>query len=126
MKDRIINYNLLWEKLRDYAIKVGRLGTRPLLLLYLVLKSPQTSKEDKLLILSTLSYLVLPIDLLDAKKLPIIGWLDEVASATIVYKKVCKYITPSMEAKADAILDRWFPGYTPYELISDEVWAKEF
>lgn len=81
MKDRIINYNLLWEKLRDYAIKVGRLGTRPLLLLYLVLKSPQTSKEDKQLILSTLSYLVLPIDLLDAKKLPIIGWLDEVASA---------------------------------------------
>jgi len=26
-----------------------------------------------------------------------------------------------MEAEADAILDRWFPGYTPYELISDEV-----
>lgn len=121
MKDRIINYNLLWEKLRDYAIKVGRLGTRPLLLLYLVLKSPHTSKEDKLLILSTLSYLVLPIDLLDAKKLPIIDWLDEVASATIAYKKVCKYITPAMEAEADSILDRWFPGYTPYELISDEV-----
>ena len=72
MKDRIINYNLLWEKLRDYAVKIGRLGTRPLLLLYLVLKSPQTSKEDKLLIISTLSYLVLPIDILDAKKLPII------------------------------------------------------
>jgi hypothetical protein len=46
MEDRIINYNLLWEKLRDYSIKVGRLGTRPLLLLYLVLKSPQTSKEE--------------------------------------------------------------------------------
>ena len=121
MKDKIINYNLLWEKLRDYAVKIGRLGTRPLLLLYLVLKSPQTSKEDKLLIISTLSYLVLPIDILDARKLPIIGWLDEVVSATIAYKKVCKYITPAMEAEADAILDQWFPGYTPYELISDEV-----
>ena len=43
------------------------------------------------------------------------------ASATIAYKKVCKYVTPAMEAEADTILDQWFPGYTPYELISDEV-----
>lgn len=121
MQNKIINYTLLWEKLRDYAIKIGRLGTRPLLLLYLVLKSTQTSKEDKLLIISTLSYLVLPIDILDARKLPIVGWLDEVVSATIAYKKVCKYITPAMEAEADAILDQWFPCFTPYELISDEV-----
>jgi uncharacterized membrane protein YkvA (DUF1232 family) len=87
----------------------------------MVMKSPNTPKADKLLIFSTLSYLVLPIDILDVKKLPVIGWFDEIASATIAYKKVCKHITPAMEAEVDAILDRWFPGYTPYELISDEV-----
>lgn len=121
MNNRIINTPLLFEKLRDFACKAGRLSTRPLLLLYMVLKSPDTPKSDKLLILSTLSYLVLPIDILDAKKLPVVGWLDEIASASIAYKKVCKHITPGMEAEVDAILDRWFPDHTPYELISDEV-----
>ena len=87
----------------------------------LIIKRFKESKADKLLIFSTLSYLVLPIDILDVKKLPVIGWFDEIASATIAYKKVCKHITPAMEAEVDAILDRWFPGYTPYELISDEV-----
>lgn len=121
MKNHSINYALLREKLRDYATKAGRLSARPLLLLYMVLKSPNTTRADKLLIFSTLSYLVLPIDILDAKKLPVLGWFDEVVSAAIAYKKVCKHITPAMEAEVDAILDRWFPGYTPYELISDEV-----
>ena len=119
MQNRIINYNMLWKKIKDYANKVGRLGTRPLLLLYLVLKSPYTSREDRLLIISTLSYFVLPIDLLDAKKFPIVGWLDEVVSATIAYKKVRKNITPAMEAEVDAILDRWFSEYTSYELIEE-------
>lgn len=121
MENKIINYKLLWERLRDYATKVGRFSVRPLLLLFMVMKSPNTPKADKLLVFSTLSYLVLPIDILDVKKLPVIGWFDEIASAAIAYKKVCKHITPAMEAEVDAILDRWFPGYTPYALISDEV-----
>ena len=114
MENRIINYTLLGEKLRDYAAKVGRLGARPLLLLYMVMNSPNTPKADKLLIFSTLSYLVLPIDILDVKKLPIIGWFDEIASATIAYKKVCKHITPAMEAEVDSILDKWFPEYAEF------------
>ena len=114
MEDRIINYMLLWERLRDYATKVGKLSVRPLLLLYMVMKSHNTPKADKLLIISTLSYLVLPIDILDAKKLPVIGWFDEIASAAIAYKKVCKHITPAMEAEVDTILDRWFPEYSEY------------
>ena len=62
----------------------------------------------------TLSYLVLPIDILDAKRLPIIGWFDEIASLSVTYQKVCKNITPEIEAKVDAILDRWFPDYAEY------------
>jgi uncharacterized membrane protein YkvA (DUF1232 family) len=73
-----------------------------------VLKSPDTPKSDKLLIVSTLSYLVLPIDLLSAKRLPIIGWIDEVVSLTVAYQKVCKYITPEIESEVDRVLDSWF------------------
>lgn len=110
MREITINdYAALWEKIRAYAMKVGRVAARPVLLLYHVMKSKETPWKDKVLIFSTLAYVVLPIDILDAKKLPIIGWLDEIASLSVTYKKVCKNITPEMEAAVDAILDKWFP-----------------
>lgn len=115
----IINYAELWNRLSTFATKAGRVSTRPVLLLYYVMRSKETPKKDKLLIFSALSYLVFPIDILDARRLPIIGWFDEVASISVAYQKVCKHITPDMEAKVDDILDRWFPEYTPYELIVD-------
>lgn len=113
----IINYAALLDRIGEYAVKAGRVTTRPVLLLFYVMKSKDTSRKDKMLILSTLSYLVLPIDILDVKRLPIIGWFDEIASLSVTYQKVCKNITPEIEAKVDTILDKWFPEYTQYELI---------
>ena len=110
----IINYAALLDRIGEYAIKAGRVTTRPILLLYYVMKSKDTPWNDKMLILSTLSYLVLPIDILDAKRLPIIGWFDEIASLSVTYQKVCKNITPEIEAKVDSILDKWFPDYAEY------------
>lgn len=115
----IINYAVLWDRLSTFARKAGRTTTRPMLLLYYVMKSKDTPKADKLLIFSALSYIVFPIDILDAKRLPIIGWFDEIASISVAYQKVQKHITPEMERKVDEILDRWFPEYTPYELIKE-------
>lgn len=116
---RIINYAALWGKVGEYARRAGRVGARPVLLLYYVMKSPHTPKSDKLLIFSTLSYLVLPIDLIDAKRLPIIGWIDEVVSLSVAYQQVCKYITPEIEWKVDRLLDKWFPVYAKYELLAE-------
>lgn len=115
----IINYAVLWDRLSTFARKAGRATTRPMLLLYYVMKSKETPKADKMLIFSALSYIVFPIDILDAKRLPIIGWFDEIASISVAYQKVCKHITPEMERKVDDILDRWFPDYTSYELITE-------
>jgi uncharacterized membrane protein YkvA (DUF1232 family) len=117
-KNSIINYPLLWEKIGDYARKAGRTSTRPILLLYYVLKSSDTPKSDKLLIISAISYLVLPIDLISAKRLPIIGWIDEIISLTYAYQKVCKHITPEIKWKVDSVLDRWFSGID-YEIITE-------
>lgn len=83
-----------------------------------VLRSPETPSSDKMLIVAALSYLVLPIDLISAKRLPIIGWIDEAVSLVYAYKKVCRYVTPEIESEVDNILERWFPE-GKYELIEE-------
>lgn len=113
----VINPEVLKDKLHRYALKIGRVSARPALLLYFVMTGKHTPKSDKMMILSTLSYLVLPIDLISAKRLPIIGWIDEALSLSVAYEKVCKNITPEIEAKTDELLDKWFPQYVDYELI---------
>ena len=79
--------------------------------------APDTPKKDKLAIFASLVYLVFPIDLLDAKRLPIIGWLDEVVSVAVMIQKMSKHITPDIEARVTIQLDRWFPEYAEYEFI---------
>ena len=115
----IINYDALWDRIRGCATKVGRVATRPMLLLFYVMKSKDTPWKDKMLIFSTLSYIILPVDILNAKRLPIIGWLDEIASLSVTYQKVHRNITPQIEAKVDAILDKWFLEYTKFEEVPE-------
>lgn len=110
----LINYAALWDRIGDYARKAGRVTTRPVLVLFYVMKSNDTPWKDKMLILSTLSYIVFPIDILDAKRLPIIGWFDEIASLSVTYQKVRDNITSEIEAKVEAVLDKWFPDYVEY------------
>ena len=113
-----IDYDFWWEKIADYAKLVGRTTARPVLLLYYVLRSPETPSSDKILIVAALSYLILPIDLISAKRLPVIGWIDEAFSLVYAYKKVCRYVTPEIESEVDNILERWFPE-VKYELIQE-------
>ena len=113
-KQNFMNTAIFKDKLQEYATKVGRISARPLLLLYFIRVSKDTPKSDKLMILSTISYLVFPVDLISAKRLPIIGWIDEAFSLSVAYQKVSKNITPEIERKTDALLDKWFPEYTNY------------
>lgn len=117
-RQNIINYQKLWERIRDYAMKVGRVAVRPVLLLYYIMQSEGTLWKDKLTIFGALAYLVFPVDLLDAKRLPILGWLDEVTSLAVAIQRMSKYITPEMEVEVDSILDKWFPVYTEFEEVT--------
>lgn len=114
MNNNSNRHSVLLEQISYWAKKVGRASARPVLLLWFVMTSSNTPKSEKIMLASAIAYVVLPIDLISAKRIPIIGWLDEVVSLTVAYQKVCKYITPDMERRADAILDRWFMEYTPY------------
>ena len=118
-KTSIIDTAVLKEKVQEYAMKVGRISARPVLLLYFIMISKDTPKSDKLLILSTISYLVFHVDLISAKRLPIIGWIDEAFSLSVAYQKVCKNITLEIERKTDELLDKWFPEYTNYIKVFD-------
>lgn len=112
-----LDYDALWDSITKWARKAGRAATRPVLLMWYVMRSKDTPRADKWAIFASLAYLILPIDILDTKRLPIIGWLDEVASLAVLVLKMSKYINSEMERKADAQLDKWFPEYTEYELI---------
>ena len=118
-RQNLINTAVLKDKLQVYAMNVGRISVRPVLLLYFIMVSKDTPKSDKLMILSTISYLVFPIDLISAKRLPVIGWIDEAFSLSVAYQKVSKNITPEIERKTEALLDKWFPEYTNYIEVFD-------
>lgn len=110
-----LDYNALWESISRWSRKVVRTSTRPILLMWYVMRSKDTPRADKWAIFGSLAYLILPIDILDAKRLPIIGWLDEVTSLAVLVQKMSKHITPEIEARADEQLDKWFPEYAEYE-----------
>ena len=116
----IINYQALMCRIEEVAKKAGRVTTRPLLLLFYVMTSWHTPLKEKMFILSALSYIVFPVDLLNAKRLPVIGWVDEIAALATAYQKVRRYITPEIEAKVDDVLDRWFPQYSEIALVMAE------
>jgi uncharacterized membrane protein YkvA (DUF1232 family) len=112
-----LNTDALWDGIRDWSLKAGRSAARPVLLMWYVMRSDKTPRKDKLAIFGSLAYLILPIDLLDAHRLPVVGWLDEAVSLAVLIRKMSKYITPETQAKVEAQLDKWFPEYTKYEIV---------
>jgi uncharacterized membrane protein YkvA (DUF1232 family) len=73
-----LDFDQLLEKIKDWGKTLGRTSMRPVLSLYYVLKSPDTPLSDKLLVVSALSYLILPVDLISARRFPVLGWIDEI------------------------------------------------
>lgn len=80
-------------------MKVGRVAVRPVLLLYYVMRSDDTPWKDKLTIFGALAYLVFPVDLLDAKRLPIIGWLDEITSLAVAINGWASILRPKWKQR---------------------------
>ena len=114
----IINYELLLNKIGEFAKRTCRVATRQVLLLYFVMKSKNTPVSDKLMLASAIAYVVLPRDLISAKRLPVIGWIDEIVSLTVAYQKICHYVTPEMEQRTEELLEKWFNNtYTPYSIV---------
>lgn len=98
----------LFDKLRPYALKAGRVAARPMLQFYYVMTDEKTSTLDKALVYAAIIYTISPVSLIPSAVYKLLGVLDEGAAVLYVYKKVKERITPEINAKVDDTLDEWF------------------
>ena len=107
--------NALMDKLRPWAIKAGRVATRPLLQFYYVMADDNTSTLDRVLIYAAIIYTILPMDLIPSVIYKFLGILDDGVAMLFVYKKIKDKITPKINARVEDTLNEWFG--VEYELI---------
>ena len=107
--------NALMDKLRPWALKAGRVATRPLLQFYYVMDDDNTSTLDRVLIYAAIIYTILPMDFLPSVIYKFLGILDDGVAILFVYKKIKDKITPEINAKVEDTLNEWFG--VEYELV---------
>ena len=122
LQQRIKNLDLsgkiqsLMDKLRPWALKAGRVASRPLLQFYYVLNDPATSTLDRVLIYAAIIYTIVPTDLVPRAAFKVLGVLDDGVAMLYVYKKIKNRITPTINAKVEDTLNEWFGvEYEPVE-----------
>ena len=100
--------NTVMEKLRPWALKAGRVATRPLLQFYYVMDDDNTSTLDRVLIYAAIVYTILPMDFIPSVIYKFLGILDDGVAMLYVYKKIKDKITPEINAKVEDTLNEWF------------------
>ena len=107
--------NALMERLRPWALKAGRIASRPLLQFYYVMDDEKTSTVDRVLIYAAIAYTILPMDLIPKAIYKFLGILDDGVALLYVYRKIKERITPEINTKVEATLDEWFG--VEYEMV---------
>lgn len=110
-------FNELLNKLRPWALKAGRVATRPLLQFYYVMEDENTSTLDRMLVYAAIFYTILPIDLIPSVVYKFLGIMDDGVAMLYVYKKIKDKITPTINLKVEETLNEWFGA--EYEVIED-------
>ena len=109
--------NALKDKLRPWALKAGRVATRPLLQFYYVMDDENTSTLDRVLIYAAIIYTILPMDILPRAIYGFLGVMDDGVAMLYVYKRIKDKITPEINAKVEDTLNEWFG--VEYELVEE-------
>lgn len=99
---------LIWDKLKTYALKAGRVATKPILTFYYVMQDSENTTLEKALIYGAIAYVVIPADFLPRKVLGLLGILDDAAVIAYVYKKISNKITAEITNLVENTLDHWF------------------
>lgn len=105
------------DKLKPYALKVGRVAARPLLTFYYVLNDEKTTTLDRVLVYAAIIYTISPVSLIPAAVYHLLGVLDEGAAVLFVYKKIKNNVIPEIRQKVEDTLDEWFGA--EYEVVEN-------
>lgn len=79
--------NDLMDKLKPYALKVGRVAARPLLQFYYVMNDSHTTALERVLIYAAIIYTVSPVSLIPSAIYKLLGVLDEGAAVLYVFER---------------------------------------
>ena len=107
--------NMVINKVRPWALKVGRTTDRPILQFYYVMADKNTSTLDRVLIYGAIAYTVCPMDLVPRTIYKLLGVLDDGAAIIFVYKRIKNKITPAINTRVENTLNEWFG--VEYEVV---------
>lgn len=103
-----------WDKIKNYALKIGMKGIYYALILYYVLQKENISLKDKTLIIGALGYLIAPVDFIP-DLMPGMGFVDDIGALTVVIKKLSKHIDSDVKSKSKEKLKDWFKNLNDIE-----------
>ena len=98
----------IFSSIKVYALKAGRIATRPILQSYYVLQDDKTPTTEKAMIYGCLLYIVLPFSLIPRAAHKFLGMMDEGIALVFVIKQINDKLTPEINAKVDETLNEWF------------------
>ena len=106
----------LMDKLRPWALRVGRATARPILQFYYVMEDENTSTLERVMIYGAIIYTIMPIGMASRPLLKIVGVLGDGVAILFVYNKIKHKITPKIRAKVEDRLNEWFG--VEYEMVT--------
>ena len=98
----------LWSLIVAYGKKAGRAGARVVLKFFYVMQYGDLTATERAMVYVGIVYIVVPRDLLPRKLLRWVGLLDDIGVAAWVFNRIDRSITPEIERRVEATLDRWF------------------
>lgn len=99
-----------WDKIKEFASKVGGQGIYYAFILYYVLIDDDTPASQKGIILGALGYFIFPIDLIP-DLVPFVGFTDDIAAITAALKMIWVSVKPHHLEKAAQKTKEWFPSF---------------
>lgn len=100
------NDDSFWQKIKRFALKLGKEAIEKLLIMYYCLKDPDTPAKHKTVIMSALGYFILPLDLIP--DFLIGGWTDDLGALAIAFAMVTRSIKSEHIELAQAKLNKLF------------------
>ena len=96
----------LWDKCGGALKAIGREGLRCALLLYYVLKRPDLPATARAVIVGSLGYFILPVDVIP-DFVPFAGFMDDMGILAAGLSTVSAYVDENVKARAAAKLSQW-------------------